>query len=64
MKTKTFFALFSNTHSIGGIELTYLKSMKLGSNFVKFQLQSISSKIEQAFKKEQNFPSQLGQKGN
>ena len=30
------------------------------TNFVKFQLQSMSSKIEQAIEKQQNFPSKLG----
>ena len=34
------------------------------SNFVKFRLQSMSSKIEQAFEKTTKFPSKLGLKGH
>ena len=65
MKTKTLFVLFSNTNSLRGMELTYLNSMKLGyPTLLSFDCRARALKLCKHLKKEQNYPSQLGQKGH
>ena len=53
MKTKTYFVVFLNARSTLELMLCNRKPNKVSiSNFVQFRLQSMSSKVEQAFEEE------------
>ena len=63
LKTKTYFVFFSNARPILRALALQSELNKVSiSNFVRFQLQHISSKIERAFEKRTQFSIKIGPK--